>query len=288
MKYTRSCKNAFKSHLLVTVCLITSSVFPNLSSAQQRPRWELGIGVAAFQLPYYRGSKVSRAYALPFPYIVYRGEHFKIDDEEISGEMYKSEKVVLDLSLGGGVPVPKVDEGPRQGMPGLDVTFEIGPSPEFRLWQGRQNKNKNIWLHLPVRAAFSIGSDGINHQGWVFSPFIEYTKKKFNASDLEHFIAFGPLFANDRYHDYFYGVDPIYATSTRPAYQGRGGYSGSRITLRTEKRYENMALSVFLRLDTLNNAVFLDSPLVETKDYYMLGFTVSWIFNRSDELVYSP
>lgn len=288
MKYTKYCKNVSKSCLFATVCLFLSTVLPSLSLAQQRPLWELGIGAAAFQLPYYRGSKVGRAYVLPFPYIVYRGEYLNIDDEEISGQMYKSEAVILDLSLGGGVPVPKVDEGPRQGMPGLDVTFEIGPSLEFRLWKDRHNKRKNLWLHLPLRAAFSIGSDGINHQGWIFSPFIEYTKKRFNSFDLEHFVAFGPIFANDRYHDYFYGVDPIYATPTRPAYQGRSGYSGSRITLRTEKRYEDIALSVFLRLDTLNNAVFMDSPLVETRDYYMLGFTVSWIFNRSDELVYSP
>ena len=108
------------------------------------------------------------------------------------------------------------------------------------------------------------------------------------SSFRPHNIAFGPLFADARYHSYFYGVDPAYATPSRPAYQARAGYSGSRITLRTEKQIGDLNLSVFLRLDDLHNAVFADSPLVQTRHYHLVGFTVSWIFNRSEELVYSP
>ena len=52
-----------------------------LSPGSKRPLWELGLGVAGLRLPDYRGADQSRAYALPLPYIVYRGTWLKADRE---------------------------------------------------------------------------------------------------------------------------------------------------------------------------------------------------------------
>ncbi len=172
-------------------------------------------------------------------------------------------------------------------MPDLDPTLEFGPSLEFRLWHDGRRWGQNLWLRLPLRAAYSIDGRDTAHEGWIFAPYIEFNHTSRDGS-LEHSISLGPMYADDAYHDYFYGVNPAYATPTRPAHEGRSGYNGSRITLVTEKRIDNFSFSAFIRLDQLNGAVFTDSPLLQTRSYHIVGIAVSWILARSNETVYSP
>ena len=271
-------RNVCSSLLL---CLLTAN-----ASAQERPLWELGVGVTALNLPYYRGSDVSRSYALPYPYLVYRGDHLNVDKNGVRSWLYRSEDVNMDLSLAAGVPVPSNQDGPRAGMPDLDPTVEFGPSLEYRLWHAEDHR-RNLWLHLPLRSAFSVGHS-ITHQGWVFAPYLEFSRRDFDKSGWTNSLSFGPLFADAAYHGYFYGVAPQYATVTRPAYEGVGGYSGSRITLVTGKTFDQLWLSAFARLDTLKDATFTDSPLVETRRYHIVGVALTWIFARSETRVHAP
>ena len=280
-KYARYCINAFNACLALCVAAI-----PFQTQAQQRPLWELGIGTAAMHLPYYRGSESGRGYVLPYPYIIYRGEYLNVDEGEVRGLLYQSDDFVLDLSMAGGVPVPSDENGPRIGMPDLDPTLEFGPSAEFRLWHNKDRRGQHLWLHLPLRAAYSLDGRDTAHEGWIFAPYLEFSHASRDGS-LEHSISFGPMFADDAYHDYFYGVNPAFATPSRPAYEGRSGYNGSRLTLLTQKRVDSFFLSAFLRLDQLNGAVFTDSPLLQTRNYHIIGIAVSWILARSDETVYS-
>ncbi|MDX1812567.1 MAG: MipA/OmpV family protein, partial [Gammaproteobacteria bacterium] len=71
----------------------------------------------------------------------------------------------------------------------------------------------------------------------------------------------------------------------RAAYQAQAGYSGSRITIYANKRLGNLWMSAFVRYDNLENAVFSDSPLVETKDYIIGGFVLGWVFVDSPQTV---
>lgn len=267
----------------LALCLTS---IPLLSQAQQRPLWELGIGTTAMHLPYYRGSENGRGYVLPYPYAIYRGEYLNVEEGQIRGLLYQGNDFVLDLSLAVGVPVPSDENGPRVGMPDLDPTLEFGPSLEFRLWHNKDRRGQNLWLHLPLRAAYSIDGRDSAHEGWILAPYLEFNHTSRDGS-LEHSISFGPMYADDAYHDYFYGVKPAFATPNRPAYEGRSGYNGSRLTLVTKKRVDNFSLSAFLRLDQLNGAVFTTSPLLQTRNYHIIGIAVSWILARSDETVYS-
>lgn len=274
----RSWRNVCSFLLL---CLLAAN-----GSAQERPLWELGAGVATLNLPYYRGSQAERSYAIPYPYLVYRGEHLSVDRDGMRGWLYRSEQLNLDLSLAGGVPVPSGQNGPRAGMTELDPTVEFGPSLEYRLWRS-EDRRRHAWLRLPLRGAFAVG-DSITQQGWVFAPNLELSRRDFGRSGWTNSVAFGPLFANGAYHDYFYGVAPQYATASRPAYAGEGGYSGSRITLASGKSFDQLWLYAFLRLDTLTGAAFADSPLVETRRYHIAGVALTWVFARSEKLVHVP
>jgi len=95
----------------------------------------------------------------------------------------------------------------------------------------------------------------------------------------------GPVFADRKYHDYFYGVDAAYATATRPAYQARGGYAGWRALAATSRRFGITWVGAFLRYDSLSGAVFDDSPLMRSKHAVTAGIGISWVFARSSELV---
>jgi outer membrane protein len=242
--------------------------------AQSLPRWEVGIGLGVLSLPFYRGAASGRNYVLPIPYVQYRGEHLRVDDEGIRGYLFRSDRIKLNFSLAGGVPVPSDGDNARRGMPSLDPTVEIGPSLEILLWHPVEG-DRALWLKVPVRAALSVGWGNVEHQGWVLAPYIEYGMRRGNPAEpwIVNLSA-GPQFADRAYHDYFYEVAAPYATPTRPEYHPDAGYSGSRLTLSLQKRVGDYWLGAFVRYDTLQGAAFSDSPLVEQQHYYALGAAV--------------
>lgn len=256
----------------------------SVASAQELPLWELGIGAGVLHLPYYRGVDQTRVYGIPFPYLVYRGKYLSIDESGAHGRLFQSDNVRLELSLAGGVPVTGDGNSPRQGMPDLDPTAELGPSLEVRCWQNHDHRRK-LWLNLPLRSALSVNINRIAYQGWTFSPYIEYTVESPHPGDWKLGLAWGPLYANKAYHDYFYAVAPTYVTATRPEYSASGGYSGNRVTLTLQRNIGDLWLGAFVRYDDLDNAAFLDSPLVNTRHYLASGLAFTWIFSKSEKLV---
>ena len=70
-----------------------------LARADLRPEWEIGAGATVFTLPDYRGSDESRGYVLPLPYVIYRGERFRVDRQGLRGIFFESDRVELDVSL---------------------------------------------------------------------------------------------------------------------------------------------------------------------------------------------
>ncbi|MFZ5595103.1 MAG: MipA/OmpV family protein [Pseudomonadota bacterium] len=97
-----------------------------VSKRVKLPLWELGAGVVGLNLPYYRGSDEEVSYFVPYPYLIYRGARLKVDEVEgARSRVFQSDRTKLDISLAGGVPVPR-DAGVRAGMPGLDPTVGWG------------------------------------------------------------------------------------------------------------------------------------------------------------------
>lgn len=283
MKLNTYSRTAFKK-----ICLAALATLITLSPtyAQDLPKWELGAGLATLHLPNYRGAKATSSYAIPYPYLIYRGDKVNVDEDGIRTWLYKSDKLMLDISLAGGLPVASDKNGPRQGMPDLDPTAEFGPSLEYRLWHN-EHHHRNLWLRMPLRSAFSVGSR-IKHQGWTFSPYLEYTYYDKEEKGWKSSLSVGPIFSDDAYHDYFYGIAPQFATATRPIYQASSGYSGSRMTFVLSRQFKNLWISGFARVDTLNNATFVDSPLVETQSYHIIGTALTYVFKRSPKTVYVP
>jgi len=69
------------------------------------PLWEVGIGAAAYHQPNYPGSDVRSTTRFPFPYVIYRGDWFRID-RSLQGILYETRNIKLDFSAGGEFATP--------------------------------------------------------------------------------------------------------------------------------------------------------------------------------------
>src|SRR6185437_10813141 len=94
----------------------------------EEPLWEAGVGLTALDFPDYRGSSQSRAYVLPFPYFVYRGDFLRQDRRGLRGVFLENDRFDVNLSMGASLPVDSSRDHVREGMPNLRPTVEFGPS----------------------------------------------------------------------------------------------------------------------------------------------------------------
>ncbi len=280
-------QNSFSVSGLFSVLVWTMYLlFPAPVAAYHLPKWELGLGAGMLNVPAYRGAKGHKNYLLPVPFLAYRGESVRMDEEGMRGRLFESERIHLDLSIAGNLPVPKDGDSARAGMPNLDPVGEFGPTLDISLARNgkRHTGESSVWLRLPVRAALSVGDPLIAQQGWVFSPYVDLSYRKgASRSHWKVSLALGPLYATQRYHEYFYKVPAEFVTAQRPQYQPDGGYSGSRATLTLVMNSRYWFIGAFARYDKLNGAVFENSPLVEINHYFAAGVAISRIFGSSSE-----
>jgi len=271
--------------LLILCVALLGLLRVDLVCAEEKPLWEVGVGVAALYLPDYRGSDEGSFYVLPYPYLIYRGDILRVEKDRISGRIFQTDRILFDVSFYGGVPVDSDDNDDRGGMPDLDPTFEVGPALDITLLKDAQKRFK-LGLNLPVRAVFSTDFSDVRHEGWIFTPRLNLEVNDIIPDTGVNFgLSAGPIFADSDYHDYFYTVEPRYATPWRPAYDSDGGYSGSTLTLGLNKTIKSLNLNAFISVDFMEGAEIEDSPLV-TKDHSVMGgITLSWVFFKSAKMV---
>ena len=253
-----------------------------LKSGPMKPLWELGLGVAGLRLPDYRGSDQSRGYLLPLPYVVYRGTWLKADRDGARALLVDTPRVKVDVSVAASTPTRSSDNTARDGMPNLPGTGEIGPNLNVTL-AGSVADRWRLDLRLPLRAAVTLQRSP-QFVGTTLSPHLNLDLGGV-AGGWNLGLLTGPLFADRKYHEHFYGVDAAYATPDRPAYKAHGGYAGWQALAATTRRFGNTWVGGFVRYDSLRGAAFDDSPLVRRHAALTLGFGVSWILATSSELV---
>lgn len=255
--------------------------------AAERPLWEIGVGAGVVSLPYYRGAADNQVLPVPFVYPVYRGKVFKVDEEGVRSLFLKSDRIKLDISADGTVPAAKGKIKGREGMPNLDLTFQLGPSLTVDVWQ-TERREQQLILTLPVRGVFSLDPSP-NYIGMAASPKLTYQRNVYFADRYWRTgITGGIELGSNKLHDYFYTVAPRFATPTRPAYDAAGGYAGTRFTLSATGRRGNNWIGAFIRYDNVSDAVFADSPLVQRSHNFSAGIVVAWFIARSKQTVTVP
>jgi outer membrane scaffolding protein for murein synthesis (MipA/OmpV family) len=268
-------------------CLLLAliEIAPCGARAGEFPLWEAGAGIAVIDFPDYRGSDERQSYILPVPYFVYRGEILKADREGLRGQFFKNDRLDLHLSLNGSVPVDSTDNSARSGMPDLDPTLEIGVRLDITLLR-KPDRSIEVTLGLPVRTVIATDFSHSKNIGWVFEPqFNVDFRDMWPGEGWNLGLAAGPLFGDKRYHNYFYGVAPEFATPQRPAFNAASGYAGSQVLGAISKRFRSYWVGGFIRLDSLTGAEFEDSPLVRQTESFSAGFAIAWILGRSQKTV---
>ena len=273
--------NLFNLFVLL-LFMLQLAVTPNaISEEKELPLWEIGLGVAPLSMPSYRGSRNQELYTIPMPYIDYRGAFLRADREGIRGLVYDSDRIRLDFSGDGAIASTTDKEGPRRGMPDLDPVLEFGPSINFIFYESPRTR---IRLRMPLRAAVATDFSSVYHIGWKFHPDLSF--------DINELVlgwnvgaALGPIFADSKYHAFYYDVEERYATDFREQYRSGGGYSGTSLTITASQRFNNIWTGIFVRYDNLSGATFIDSPLVETRHSFMAGLGVAYIFRTSKRTV---
>lgn len=253
-----------------------------VTSGVSEPLWELGLGLATVRFADYRGSDHDSVYALPLPFVAYRGRFLRADRDGARAILFAGRKVEVDVSLSASTPTRSKDNDARSGMPDLPGTFEIGPNLNVELWQSGDRKLK-FDLRLPLREAITLQTSP-RAIGVTFSPNLNLDLRNFAGRWNLGMLA-GPLFADRSYHEHFYGVASEFATATRPAYRAAGGYAGWRATTAFSRRLGNAWLGGFVRYDDLRGAAFADSPLLRREHSVTAGFGISWIFAVSSQRV---
>ena len=270
-------------HSRAAVFLASLLVMP-AGHAEMRPLWEIGAGLAVLNLPNYRGSDIRQTTVLPMPYLVYRGEVLRADRDGLRGLLFDSERLEINISLNGSLPVNSEDDPARQGMEDLDPAAELGPSVNYRLWQSA-DRTMRLDVRAPVRTAITVASRP-EQIGWLFSPnLLLEIRDPAGHAGWNLGVQAGPYFNDRDYNAYFYGVRPAEATAQRPAYDASGGYSGAQVMLTLSKRFPRWWVGGFLRVDTLAGSVIEDSPLVRRSDAVSAGLALSWVFKESRRLV---
>ena len=252
--------------------------------AEQKPLWEVGLGVGVIAFNDYRGADTTHLYPLPVPYFVYRGEILKSDSDGLRGRFFSRPWIEFTLSVNGTTPVR--NSSARGGMPDLKSTLELGGAVTAHLWRSEDERVK-LDLRLPVRGALTAEASP-KFIGGFFAPNINLDLAPLKgAQGWKLGVLAGPLFANRRYDDYFYSVAPQYATAQRPEYQAHGGYAGAQALVAVTRRYPKYWIGGYVRHDFLEGASFVDSPLVKTRNYWSGGIAFIWILRQSTRTVES-
>lgn len=243
-------------------------------------QWELGVGVAAMNIPFYPGSSQNKTYIFPIPHLLYRSEKLKIDTGIIDATLLKTSKTRFNISADFAVPVNSKDSDARAGMPDLDLVIQVGPSLEVTLAGGRF-KPSHLRLDLPVRAAVATDFGSAEHVGWIFEPRLTFETRRPYKTGYAFLVSAGLRFSTEELHQYYYNVDPEFVTPQRPGYEAQAGYSGLFVDYIANWRTQDLIFFALLRYQNLTAAAFEDSPLIEQNDYWSIGAGVTWVFAKN-------
>ncbi|MBT0586781.1 MipA/OmpV family protein [Alteromonas oceanisediminis] len=259
--------------------------FEALDEAQ--PLWEFGVGGGFIEVPNYPASSERNSIALASPYVVYRGDVFRVGGGNgARAVVLEDSDFELDLSFGGAFAADTDDNSARAGMPELDFLFEIGSQLIYRVKDFRfaDGGNGRLNARLQTIAVFSTDFSSLDDRGFLVEPALTYQQRGVLFKDTGLNVSLSAIFATERLHDYFYQVDEPFVTATRPAYDAQSGYLGTEVSVGVSfpihpKIRGFVGGSVQFHQGSANES----SPLFEEEITYSVGLGFVWRLYQSSE-----
>ncbi|WP_293751204.1 MipA/OmpV family protein [uncultured Paraglaciecola sp.] len=284
--------NLLKYLTIVFIIAVSSNLAAQQEIALEddmRPVWEVGVFAAAFNSPEYPAAGQNQSNVIPSPYFIYRGETLRIGEGSIARAVAIDKSwYELDLSLAGSFNANSEDNEARAGMPDLDFIFELGPQLKLRLakFEFEQHGKGELFLNLQARAAFSTDFSGLDKRGYVFQPVFSYRQRGWLSEKTALSISLSPTWATEKLHDYFYQVDSDFITDQRSAYDAKGGYLGTDLSVGLSfNATKDIRIFTFARASIHSGAENQESPLFKEKSTYAYGIGMVWRLWESEQKV---
>jgi hypothetical protein len=256
------------------LCLVTTPSYAAdvLSYAtadeQDEPLWEMRLAGFSRFGPSYPGSEENQLNIVPLPLPIYRGKFLRLGEDSenpIRGILFRRDRIKLDFAFNLNFPVDSEDIEARTNMPDLNLLLEVGPALELQFT--KEPKFGGHWyLGLQLRPAVSFDGLSPDYRGIAFSPDLTYRVKFAEGKDALK-VRITPTWGSSEYMDFFYGVAPEFATSTRPAYNAQAGYLGTDVTFSYINTLTERWEFVTGTRISLNQGARNDASPLYTKDY---------------------
>jgi outer membrane protein len=197
-----------------------------------KPLWEWNLAAFGRYGPAYPASEEQQFNLIPLPFPVYRGKVFRFGEDTespIKSRLFRRDRVKLDISFDLNFASDSDDIEVRKGMPDLDFMIEVGPELEFQF--NRKPVLGGAWFFSPeLKLAASFDGLSPSYRGFLLTPEFQY---RIGLADGRSKIKvkISPNFATEDYMDYYYQVDPEFATAQRPAFDADSGYLGTDLSL---------------------------------------------------------
>jgi outer membrane protein len=218
---------------LLLLCLPAVTLAePAPGNEDSKPLWEWNLAAFGRYGPAYPASEEQQFNLIPLPFPVYRGKIFRLGEDTespIKSRLFRRDRIKLDFAFDLNFSSDSDDIDARTGMPDLDFVLEVGP--ELELQFNRKPVLGGAWFFTP-QLKIATSFDGLNpgYEGLIFSPEFQYRVKL--ADDRSKIkLKISPSFATEDYMDYYYQVDPTYATAQRQAFDADGGYLGTDLSV---------------------------------------------------------
>lgn len=248
------------------------------------PLFEYGLGAATAFLPDYPGSDQNHLQTLPFPYAVFRGEILRTErGGAAKARLLKTDIYEFNLSASGGLPADSSKNAARKGMPDLDWTGELGPRLVIRLLKLKNGSFVN--LGMAIRAAASTDFGRVDGRGFVFAPEVQFRMPNIPRENWSLFFSTSTMWADRRYMQYYYEVDPEFETPERRTYQARGGYFGSDVSAGISMPLSrDLQLAFYSNLTSFDKSANEASPLMRSKTGWYHAVVLIWTIGKSEQL----
>ena len=250
----------------------------------EMPLWEAGLFAGVGWIASYPAASDGQVRVLPVPYLIYRGDTLRIGDRGAvrARETFLDSRLELDVGIGGAFDVNSDEVAARRGMPDLDYLLELGPQAILHLRPEADQHQVDVALQL--RGVLSSDFSNLRYQGTVLNPEILFMRQRFAQDDIGLYASLGLLWGMDGLNDYFYEVDPQFATATRPSYQARNGYLGTELTLGLGYRVGSRG-NIFVggQLGYFGGSANRKSPLHRRDVNFSVGVGFAWSFLQSEQ-----
>lgn len=264
-----------------------AQVSPNFKSKVQ-PKYEWGLGLLGASIPDYPGSANNTFRVIPLPWIIYRGEYLRLDEEGSRARVKSTQRYEVGLSGGFNFPVDSADIPVRNGMPDLDALISAGPNFIWRFFSRSGIRQLNF--RLALRTAYSTDiTSRFRHEGYLMEPSLNYWRRFGPKKRTAFILGLSLVFADKDYNSYFFEVEPAFATAERPTFETEAGLNEVEYTLALSHQFTAKIQGfVGASLSDLGSSKNRNSPLIQEQQNlsYAAGFI--WSFGESEEKVGLP